>query len=71
MADYCARTGRSVPAEWDFYIAFSMFRMAAISQGIMKRALDSGRRRAPTRLHWGRRARPIAEQGWALAQSLG
>ncbi len=70
VADYCARTGRSVPAEWDFYIAFSMFRMAAISQGIMKRALD-GTAASADALHWGRRARPIAEQGWALAQSLG
>jgi aminoglycoside phosphotransferase (APT) family kinase protein len=70
VADYCARTGRAVPAEWDYYIAFSMFRMAAISQGIMKRALD-GTAASADALNWGRRARPIAEQGWALAKSLG
>jgi aminoglycoside phosphotransferase (APT) family kinase protein len=70
VADYCARTSRSVPAEWNFYIAFAMFRMAAISQGIMKRALD-GTAASGDALHWGSRARPIAEQGWALAQSLG
>lgn len=26
--------------DWDFYIAFSLFRMAAIVQGVYKRALD-------------------------------
>jgi aminoglycoside phosphotransferase (APT) family kinase protein len=70
VAAYCARTGRAVPAEWDYYLAFAMFRMAAISQGIMKRALD-GTAASGDAADWGRRARPIAEQGWALAQSLG
>jgi aminoglycoside phosphotransferase (APT) family kinase protein len=70
VADYCARTGRAVPGEWDFYIAFSMFRMAAISQGIMKRALD-GTAASRDAAYWGSRAAPIAEQGWALARSLG
>ena len=70
VADYCARTGRAVPAEWDYYIAFSMFRMAAISQGIMKRALN-GTAASGDAAYWGSRARPIAEQGWALAKRLG
>jgi aminoglycoside phosphotransferase (APT) family kinase protein len=38
---YCARTGRSYPIpDWDFYIAFSVFRLASISQGVYKRGLD-------------------------------
>ncbi len=38
---YCARTGRSFPIpDWDFYIAFSVFRLASISQGVYKRGLD-------------------------------
>ena len=38
---YCARTGRSFPIpDWDFYIAFAIFRLAAISQGVYKRGLD-------------------------------
>lgn len=69
VAEYCARTGRSVPAEWNYYIAFAMFRMAAISQGIMKRSLD-GTAASEDASYWGSRARPIAGQGWALAQSL-
>jgi aminoglycoside phosphotransferase (APT) family kinase protein len=70
VAEYCTRTGRSVPAEWDYYIAFAMFRMAAISQGIMKRSLD-GTAASDDAAYWGSRALPIAEQGWALARSLG
>ncbi|BCW90276.1 hypothetical protein sos41_34440 [Alphaproteobacteria bacterium SO-S41] len=38
---YCARTGRSFPIpDWEFYIAFSVFRLASISQGVYKRGLD-------------------------------
>jgi putative acyl-CoA dehydrogenase len=40
VADYCRRTGREGIAEWDFYLAFSMFRLASISQGVYKRGLD-------------------------------
>jgi len=37
---YCKRTKRDGIADWDFYIAFSIFRLAAISQGVYKRGLD-------------------------------
>ena len=39
IADYAARMGMEVPA-MDFYIAFAYFRMAAILQGVKKRALE-------------------------------
>lgn len=39
VAAYCARTGRSEIADWDFYIAFSFFRLAAIFHGIKGRSL--------------------------------
>lgn len=35
---YCERTGRSGIDNWNFYLAFSLFRLAAIVQGIRKRA---------------------------------
>ena len=35
---YCARTGRREPRDWPFVIAFSYFRLAAIAQGVAKRA---------------------------------
>ncbi|MBT4162582.1 MAG: phosphotransferase [Gammaproteobacteria bacterium] len=37
---YCRRTGRSGIENWDYYIAFNMFRLAAILQGIAKRVQD-------------------------------
>ncbi|MBT4519305.1 MAG: phosphotransferase, partial [Halieaceae bacterium] len=35
---YCQRTGRDGIDNWPFYLAFSLFRLAAIVQGIKKRA---------------------------------
>jgi aminoglycoside phosphotransferase (APT) family kinase protein len=37
---YCERTGRSGIDNWDYYLAFNMFRLAAILQGIAKRVQD-------------------------------
>ena len=36
---YCQRTGRTGIDHWPFYMAFCFFRIAAILQGIKKRAL--------------------------------
>ncbi len=37
---YCDRTGVSGLDNWNFYVVFSLFRMAAIVQGVKKRALE-------------------------------
>ncbi|MEP4484412.1 MAG: phosphotransferase [Halioglobus sp.] len=39
VARYCERTGRDQIDNWDFYLVFCFFRLAAILQGIKKRAL--------------------------------
>ena len=39
IAAYCARTGRAGIANWDFYVAFQFFRLAAIFHGIKGRVL--------------------------------
>jgi aminoglycoside phosphotransferase (APT) family kinase protein len=39
VAAYCRRTGRDGIANYDFYIAFSFFRLAAIFHGIKGRAI--------------------------------
>jgi aminoglycoside phosphotransferase (APT) family kinase protein len=39
IAAYCARTGREGIDNWNFYLVFCFFRLAAILQGIKKRAL--------------------------------
>jgi aminoglycoside phosphotransferase (APT) family kinase protein len=70
VAQYCRRTGRSRIDHWDFYLAYNMFRLAAILQGIMKRALD-GTAASQQALDAGKRARPLAEMGWRYAQRAG
>ena len=40
VALYCQRAGLARIDNWSFYLAFSFFRMAAILQGVKKRALD-------------------------------
>ena len=70
IAAYCRRTGRARIDHWDFYLAYNMFRLAAILQGIMKRALD-GTAASREALDAGQRARPMAELGWRYAQRAG
>ncbi|MDP1738839.1 MAG: phosphotransferase [Caulobacter sp.] len=36
---YCKRTGRGPIEDWPFYMAFSIFRLASISQGVYRRVL--------------------------------
>jgi aminoglycoside phosphotransferase (APT) family kinase protein len=40
VAAYCARTGRAGVEDFNFYLAFSLFRLASIGQGVFKRNLD-------------------------------
>ena len=40
VADYCRRAGIAGIDNWPFFLAFSFFRLAAICQGVYKRALD-------------------------------
>jgi aminoglycoside phosphotransferase (APT) family kinase protein len=37
---YCRRSGRAEIPHWNFYLAFSLFRLASISQGVYKRIRD-------------------------------
>ncbi len=70
IARYCERTGRAggIP-NFEFYMAFNMFRMAGILQGIMKRVVD-GTAASAQAMAMGKSARPIAEQGWAVARAI-
>ncbi len=64
VADYCRRTGRDGIAEWDFYLAFSMFRLASISQGVYKRGLD-GNASSENATQYGSACRMLAECAWS------
>src|SRR5258708_34882665 len=67
MASYCERTGREGIEHWNFYLAYNLFRIAAILQGVMKRALE-GTAVSAQALEAGRRARPLAALGWQYVQ---
>ncbi|MEK9719919.1 MAG: phosphotransferase family protein, partial [Quisquiliibacterium sp.] len=67
---YCERTRRD-PAQlmkhWDFYLAYNMFRLAAILQGIVKRVVDGTASNA-TAPESADRVGPLAQQGWDFAK---
>jgi aminoglycoside phosphotransferase (APT) family kinase protein len=69
---YCKRTGRN-PAQvlehWDFYLAYNMFRLAAIIQGIVKRVADGTAANAQA-AERADRVRPLAMRGWSFAEKL-
>jgi len=67
IAAYCERTGRAGIGHWDFYLAYNLFRIAAILQGVMKRALE-GTASSEQALDAGKRAGPLAELGWRYAE---
>ncbi|PKO67668.1 MAG: phosphotransferase family protein, partial [Betaproteobacteria bacterium HGW-Betaproteobacteria-14] len=71
VAQYCRRTGRaSIPAaEWEYYLAFNMFRLTAILQGIMARAMQ-GNAASQEAIDTGKRARPLAEEAWRQVESI-
>ena len=68
---YCERTGRADPqavmADWNFYMAYNLFRMAGILQGIAKRVVD-GTASSEQAKQAAAGARPLAEMGWKIAQ---
>jgi aminoglycoside phosphotransferase (APT) family kinase protein len=70
VARYCARTGRTEIPDWDFYLAFSLFRLAAILQGVWKRAQD-GQASSADAAEVGGRAGALAEIGWSVASRAG
>ena len=69
---YCERThtGLPTPQEWNFYLAYNLFRIAAILQGIAKRAED-GTASSDQAKASGAGARPLAELAWQFAQRAG
>lgn len=70
VAKYCLRTGFTIEGDWNFYLAYNMFRIAAILQGIMKR-VSEGTASSEQAIDAGKRAKPMAELAWLYAQKVG
>lgn len=70
IARYCERTGFATPAQleadWSFYLAYNMFRLAAILQGIAKR-VEAGTASSEQAVRSAAGARPMAEMAWRFA----
>ena len=68
---YCQRTGiedvATLKRDWNFYLAYNMFRIAAILQGIAKR-VEAGTASSAQAKASGETARPMAELAWSFAQ---
>jgi len=71
VARYCARSGRKAiePSHWDYYMAYNLFRMAAILQGIAKRVLE-GTAASTHAAEAGSRAPLLAGLGWAQVEKI-
>ncbi|RZA33224.1 MAG: phosphotransferase family protein [Lysobacteraceae bacterium] len=67
---YERRMGRSISGDWNYYLAYNLFRISAILQGIAMRVQD-GTASSPQAAEYGRQARPLAELGWQFAQRAG
>ncbi|HXD41592.1 MAG TPA: phosphotransferase [Ramlibacter sp.] len=70
VARYCERTGldpASVVEDWPFYLAFNLFRLSAILQGIGQREREGTASSASAR-EIARMSAPVARWGWAIAQ---
>lgn len=66
---YCERTARGPIEKWPFYVSFSLFRLASISQGVYKRGLD-GNASSETAAQFGNTCQFLAENAWRLAQQV-
>ena len=71
VSAYCKRTGRQSikPRDWDFYLAYNMFRLACIRQGIMRRVID-GNASNPNAAAVGNRAHETADEAWRLVEKM-
>ncbi|MBX2802408.1 MAG: phosphotransferase [Myxococcales bacterium] len=67
VAAYCALTGRDGIPDLPFYLSFSMFRIAAILQGVYARGI-AGNASSTRALLMGAMARKAAEGAWRIAQ---
>ncbi len=69
---YCQRTGVGDPAalaaDWNFYLAYNLFRLASIMQGIAKRVVDGTAASEQARAN-GAATRTLAEMAWRFASS--
>jgi len=70
FAQYCERRGIDNIPNWPFYVAFSFFRLAAILQGVLKRAID-GNASSQKAFDYGALAPQLAEMAVEFIEKEG
>jgi aminoglycoside phosphotransferase (APT) family kinase protein len=70
IALYCKHTGRAGIPALDWYFAYNLFRLSAISQGIAKRIVEGTAANERAR-EAAERAAPLAEAAWKYAEKAG
>jgi aminoglycoside phosphotransferase (APT) family kinase protein len=65
MSAYCRRTGRPDIPHWEFFLAFGLFRLAAIVQGVYRRGLDGIASSDYTRTY-GKQVQVLSDIGWGI-----
>ena len=68
LARYSSLSGRPIPADWPFVLAFSFFRLAAIAQGVAKRA-QQGNASSAQATQAGQMTAMLAEAGLATLRA--
>ncbi len=69
LETYAKSCGREQVPDIDFYIVFSMFRLAAILAGVLKRGIE-GNAADPRAIERGRLYQQITESAWEIAGRL-
>lgn len=67
VAAYCARTGRDSIPKLDFYIAYNIFRLAGIAQGVYARSLQGNASNERAK-ELGKLVAPMADYAWEIAK---
>ena len=70
VARYSARTGRDGVPDVNFCLAYNMFRLSSIIQGVYARSLQ-GNASSPAAREMGAQVRPLAALAWSFAQKAG
>ncbi|MFC1859079.1 phosphotransferase [Thermodesulfobacteriota bacterium] len=70
VAVYCRHTGRDEIPDWYFYLAFSLFRLASIVQGVYKRGLD-GIASSQTAQQYGPMVEFFSNAAWEIVTQKG
>ncbi len=67
VARYCELTGRDSIPDWTFYLVLSLYRLAAIVQGVYKRGLD-GNASSPEAIKRKDGCRNLSDVAWRLLE---